>query len=264
MRYMLELGRTIRFCLSADGTLATDAPAANTFAAWPPMRGLGRYFELEITCRGQADPGTGYFINIKTIDQAARKAALPLVSDAARTGQPAPELMRGIFSGVDAELGGCVVRVELSLTPTYRVAIEGADMDSVLISQQYEFAAAHRLNAPELSEAENRRIFGKCNNPAGHGHNYRIEVTVRSPIDAAGNCVAIEKLDELVDRAAVQKLDHKHLSVDVPEFARLNTSVENIARVVYGMLKDAARQLGVKLEQVRVWETGKTVCTYRE
>lgn len=261
---MLELSRTIRFCLGADGTLAADAPPSNTFAAWPPMRGLGRYYELEITCRGEADPRTGYFINIKEIDQAARKRALPLVSRAACEHGAMGWLMKAMFTEVNAELNGCVTRVDLVLSPGYRLAIQGADMSSVLISQQYEFAAAHRLHVPDLDERENRRIFGKCNNPAGHGHNYRVEVTVRGPIDSGGGCAAVEDLDEIVDRAAIRKLDHKHLSVDVPEFAQLNTSVENIARVVYGMLKDAVTRIGVKLEQVRVWETGKTVCTYRE
>jgi 6-pyruvoyltetrahydropterin/6-carboxytetrahydropterin synthase len=260
---MLELSRTIRFCLNADGTLATDAPQANTFAAWPPMRGLGRYYELEVVCRGQADAATGYFLNIKTIDQAARKQALPAASESARSGGSVAELMRRMLVGIDRELGGCVARIELALSPTYRVAIEGADMDSVLISQQYEFAAAHRLHAPALSDEENRRVFGKCNNPAGHGHNYRVEVTVRCPIDPRGAGLEIEKLDELVDRAAISRLDHKHLSVDVPEFQNVNTSVENIARVVHGMLKDAVKSLGVTLDQVRVWETAKTVCTYR-
>ncbi|MGB0768928.1 MAG: SDR family oxidoreductase, partial [Phycisphaeraceae bacterium] len=77
---MLELSRTVRFCLSGDAAdLAT--PRDNTFSAWPAMRGLGRYYELDVTCVGEADPQTGYFINIKEIDQAVREAALPLLID---------------------------------------------------------------------------------------------------------------------------------------------------------------------------------------
>src|SRR5690348_12545521 len=79
---MLELTRTVRFCLNGDGTLATDSAASNTFAWWPAMRGLGRYYELEVTCRGEADPVTGYFMNIKRIDEVVRQAALPRVSEA--------------------------------------------------------------------------------------------------------------------------------------------------------------------------------------
>ena len=73
---MLELSRTVRFCVGHDGSMATDAPVANSFAAWPPMRGLGSYYELKVTCRGRADPRSGYFLNIKHIDQAVREGAL--------------------------------------------------------------------------------------------------------------------------------------------------------------------------------------------
>ena len=261
---MIELSRTLRFCLSADGSLATDAPAANTFAAWPPMRGLGRYYELEVTCRGEADPVTGYFINIKQIDQAARQAALPLIEKAAQQGGDAlGGLMRDMITALRRPLDGHVHSIVLRPSPWHTLGIEAQRMETVLLSHQYEFAAAHRLNVESLSDQDNRRIFGKCNNPAGHGHNYRIEVTVRCPIDPQGRICAVENLDEVVDAAVVQKLDHKNLDVDVPQFQRMNTSVENIARTVYGMLAEPVHGMGAELEQVRVWETGKTVCTYR-
>ena len=262
---MLELSRTIRFCLAQDGSLSGDASRDNTFAAWPPMRGLGRYYELTVTCRGEADPATGYFMNIKRIDEAARAAALPIISAASRSAQPAPfgRLLHDILTALDPELDRRVTAVALRLTPTYTLTIEKHAMSHALISQCYEFSAAHRLHAAALSDEENRRVFGKCNNPAGHGHNYQLEVTVRCPIDSSGAVLSAEQLDALVNRAVVEKLDHKHLDHDVPQFRGTNTTVENIARVVYRMLQDQVKQIGVELDQVRVWETGKTVCTYR-
>lgn len=264
---MLELSRTVRFCLSADGSLARDAAVSNSFAAWPPMRGLGRYYELVVTCRGQADAVTGYFINIKQIDVAAREAALPLVAAAAQ-GQRSGglgDLLRDMITALHGPLDGHVHSAELRLGPVYSLKIEASDMSSVLVSHQYEFAAAHRLNVPSMSEEDNRRTFGKCNNEAGHGHNYRVEVTVRCPIGSDGGVLPVEHLDELVEREVVQKLDHKNLDVDVPEFrdAAMNTSVENIVRTIYDMLREPVKTLGVELDQVRVWETSKTVCAYR-
>jgi 6-pyruvoyltetrahydropterin/6-carboxytetrahydropterin synthase len=136
-------------------------------------------------------------------------------------------------------------------------------MDHVIIRQQYEFAAAHRLHVSGLSDEENRRVFGKCNNPSGHGHNYRVEVAIRAPIDAQGHVLPVEKLDATVDAHVIQKLDHKHLNIDVPRFADLNPSVESITREIYHMLQPGVRELGAVLEEVRVWETSKTVCAYR-
>src|SRR5439155_1357341 len=114
------------------------------------------------------------------------------------------------------------------------------------------------------SEQKNREIFGKCNNPSGHGHNYRLEVAVTAPIGPEGQVIEVERLDRLVEDAVVQKLDHKHLNVDVPEFAKLNPTVENIAAVIHGWLKPRAGEIGVKLHEVSLWETEKTVCTYRD
>ena len=230
------------------------------------MRGLGRYYELDITCRGEADPQTGYFINIKAIDQAVREHVLPMLTDqianesAAAT--PMGALMRRVFEVIDPPLNNTVARARFVLTPTLSLAIERNDMDHVIIRQQYEFSAAHRLHVPALSEAENQATFGKCNNPAGHGHNYRVEVAARCPIGAAGTTLEPAELDAVVDREVIEQLDHKHLNVDVPQFAGLNPSVEHIVKVVWQML-DGRLPGNATLDEVKVWETGKTVCAYR-
>jgi 6-pyruvoyltetrahydropterin/6-carboxytetrahydropterin synthase len=263
---MLELSRTVRFCLSGEmGDLVS--PRDNTFSAWPAMRGLGRYYELGVTCQGDADPQTGYFINIKTIDQVVREHVLPMLTErisdeSAAAATPMGELMRRVFGAIDPPLNETVAQVRLVLTPTLSLAIERNDMDHVIIRQQYEFSAAHRLHVPAMSDAENRATFGKCNNPAGHGHNYRVEVAARCPIDAQGTALQPAELDAVVDQEAIEKLDHKHLNVDVPEFAGLNPSVEHIVKVVWQML-DGKLPGSAKLDEVKVWETGKTVCAYR-
>ena len=260
----VELTRTVRFCLGVDGSVADDAPVANSYAAWPPMRGLGRYYEMHITCAGEPDAQTGYLVNIKAIDEAVRRHALPVIADASRdTHVPLGKLMRQLTAVLSGGLEPPVTNVALQLTPTYALRMEAGDMDHVLVSQQFEFSAAHRLHVPALSDDENRQTFGKCNNPSGHGHNYRFEVTVGSPIDAAGHAVNVEQVDELIDRIVTQRFDHKHLNRDTTEFADLNPSVEHIAKVIYELLAEPVAGIGLAVDAVRVWETGKTVCTYR-
>jgi len=263
---MLELTRTIRFCV--NDTPDPPGPRDNTYAAWPAMRGLGRYYELSVRCRGEADPQTGYFINIKHIDEAVRDHALPVIERAVHnTDSPSDQtamgaLMRRLTDTLQPPLDQTVHAVTLGLTPFLSLTIRTPDMSRVTIRHQYEFSAAHRLHVPELSDAENRNIFGKCNNPAGHGHNYRVEVAIDVPVDERGRLASAEQIDALVDTHAIQKLDHKHLNRDVPEFDGVNPSVEHIVQVVYHMLQQPVEQIGAELREVTVWETGKTSCTY--
>lgn len=231
------------------------------------MRGLGRFYQLHVTARGDVDPVTGYFMNIKHIDTAVRDHVLPYLAervgdDAATADLPMGALMRSIVERLQPPLGQAVRFVRLELTPYLDLALWSDVMDTVVVRHQYEFSAAHRLHVDSLSDAENRRVFGKCNNPSGHGHNYRVQVAVRCPIDDAGRVIDADALDAVVDEHVIEKLDHKHLNLDVPQFADLNPSVEHIARVIHDMLAEPVRTLGVELLEVSVWETGKTVCTY--
>jgi len=289
---VLQLRRTLRFCLNSPPPVSeAAAPASptapdsatpdpgprtpdhppqrhNNFAAFPAMRGLGRYYELVVACAGEADPQTGYFINIKRIDDAFAAEVLPYLEGIVAGGRahaaaPLGETLRQIFNRLQPALRGSVQSVQLRLTPTYHLTLRSTAMDRVILRQSFEFSAAHRLHVPELSDARNVELFGKCNNPAGHGHNYRLEVAIRAPIDPAGQVLDVESLDALVDETVIQRLDHKNLDVDVPAFAGRNSSVENIAVVIYDWLGDAVGALNVELEEVSVWETGKTVCTYR-
>lgn len=132
-------------------------------------------------------------------------------------------------------------------------------MAQCVIRQQFEFAASHRLDCESLSPQENRRLFGKCNNEAGHGHNYRVEVAVA--IDP-GSPFSLADLEAVVSRVLIERFDHKYLNVDCAEFADLNPSVENIARVSHDLLEPELAAAAMKLRAVTVWETDKTSCTY--
>ncbi|MBP7936663.1 MAG: 6-carboxytetrahydropterin synthase [Phycisphaerae bacterium] len=129
------------------------------------------------------------------------------------------------------------------------------------IQQSFEFSAAHRLHCATMSDEENRRVFGKCNNPNGHGHNYGLEVMVTGePDPSTGVLLPIESLEDIVKQRVIDRLDHKHLNRDCPEFAAVNPSVENIARTIWGLLE--GRMGPARLKRVRVWETPKTCAEY--
>jgi len=244
-----------------------NASRSNTYAAWPAMRGLGRFYQLHIRCRGEADPVTGYFMNIKEIDQAVRNAALPylneLVANGSASDAPLGSIMQKLVDLLQPPLNQTLNDITFELTPFYHLQIRVNDMQHVIVKEQFQFAAAHRLHVDALSDEKNREVFGKCNNPSGHGHNYRLEVAVRAPIDKQGDTLNVETLDRVVDETVINALDHKHLNKDVPQFADINPSVENIAKVIHEMLSPAVQSLGVKLDEVTVWETDKTMCTYR-
>ncbi len=269
---MVELSRTVRFCLDADES-AWASPRHNGFAGWPPMQGLGRHYALNVLARGEPDAQTGYFMDIRRMDAAVRDHALPVALELLRGdpggGRTVPlgTLMQRLFDCLDPVLDHTLIELGLALTPYFHLVQRRDDVGSVLVRHRYEFAAAHRLHVPELDDEANRRIFGKCNNPAGHGHNYELEVAVAVPVADDGHVLPVGALDALVDRCVLKRLDHTHLNVDVPEFEGVNPSVENIARIIFEMLEPHVPGLDEPagrshLEWVSVWETPKTVCTY--
>jgi 6-pyruvoyltetrahydropterin/6-carboxytetrahydropterin synthase len=131
----------------------------------------------------------------------------------------------------------------------------------IQVTESFEFSAAHRLYCDELSDEENRRIFGKCSNPNGHGHNYVLEVTVSGrPDDTTGCVVELPHFRRMVRERVIDSFDHKHLNLDCVEFKSLNPSVENIARVIWDRLHDAFEHC--RLAGIRVWETPRTFAEY--
>jgi len=121
------------------------------------------------------------------------------------------------------------------------------------LTRRYMFAASHRLHAPTLSEEQNRETYGKCNNPHGHGHNYALEVTVSGPVSAETGMVCnLVEIDEAVRRNVLERFDHQNLNT-LEEFGRLVPTTENLAEVVYNILKQSFH--AAHLEQVRIEET---------
>jgi 6-pyruvoyltetrahydropterin/6-carboxytetrahydropterin synthase len=121
------------------------------------------------------------------------------------------------------------------------------------LTRRYSFSASHRLHSTQLSDEENKRLYGKCNNPYGHGHNYVVEVAVSGPVDPATGMIAdLSALDAFVERAALEPFDHKYLNEEVSEFREWVPTTENLCIEIFNRLRNFP---GAKLERVRLEET---------
>lgn len=108
------------------------------------------------------------------------------------------------------------------------------------LTKSYRFCASHRLCSPRLTEERNREVFGKCANPHGHGHNYKLEVSIAGePDPASGLTVVRADLDRWVESAVLRRIDHRHLNSELPEFRELVPTSENVLIVVETWLREA-------------------------
>jgi 6-pyruvoyltetrahydropterin/6-carboxytetrahydropterin synthase len=127
----------------------------------------------------------------------------------------------------------------------------------VRITRTVRFSAAHRYENPQLTEEENRRLFGACYRPHGHGHNYRVDVTVEGRIDpVTGMVMNLADLDAILQREIVTSLDHSFLNYDVEHFATVVPTCENLALYLADLLAKPLRDAEQgRLCAVRVWES---------
>jgi 6-pyruvoyltetrahydropterin/6-carboxytetrahydropterin synthase len=130
----------------------------------------------------------------------------------------------------------------------------------LVFGRRYRFAASHRLHSAELNEEENCRVYGKCNNPYGHGHNYVLEVSVSGTVDTAtGMIVNLVDLDQFVNSEVLDAFDHKSLNEDVETFHTTVPTTENLCKEIFLRLKPFPF---AKLERVRVEETSNNAFEY--
>ena len=128
------------------------------------------------------------------------------------------------------------------------------------LGRRYKFAASHRLHSAKLSAEENSRVYGKCNNPHGHGHNYVVEINVSGTVNpATGMIVNLSDLDQFVEREVIAAFDHRSLNEEVPAFRDRVPTTENVCVEIYQRLKNFPM---AKLERVRVEETANNAFEY--
>lgn len=257
---MIQLTREFRFSL-ADSDADLDR-VANSWSGWYSSNRIRPYLKFQLTAKGEVQGDTGYLCNVKLLDSVLREYVQGVI-----VSKMPPETYEALL--VDAvekirlmfPLGVSFSRLCLVVSPTHSYFVEQEQTNMVSLTQQFEFSAAHRLHCDEFSDEKNLEIFGKCNNPEGHGHNYVVELTLSREIESAeGQVVCLGELESVVKRVVIDRLDHKHLNRDLPEFAKLNPSVENIAIKIWDWLD--GKFAPASLSRVRVYETPKTWADY--
>ena len=122
------------------------------------------------------------------------------------------------------------------------------------LTRRYWFSASHRLHSIAMSDQENQAVYGKCNNPHGHGHNYTLEVTVAGNVDErSGFVMDLKQLKDIMNREVIDVLDHRHLNKEIPEFRDKIPTTENLAIAIWNRL--SGKLNGTRLHRVRLYET---------
>ncbi|CEJ47203.1 6-carboxytetrahydropterin synthase [Umezakia ovalisporum] len=153
-----------------------------------------------------------------------------------------------------------LVRVQLFEHPELWADYIGKEMEAYL-SISTHFSAAHRLAHPQLSNEENSQIYGKCARPHGHGHNYHLEVTVKGEIDPrTGMIVDLGALNQVIQDDVVEAFDHSFLNKDIPFFAEVVPTAENIALYISNLLRSPVQELGATLCKIKLIESPNNSC----
>lgn len=265
---MVTLARRVSFSSGHRYWLPDRSEEENRrlFGRWASPFNHGHNYGLWVMARGPVDPVTGMVVNIKRIDDVLQERVVGRydqrsLNDEAPEFEGRPPSLENFLlvlsqSLADLPDGANLAGLRLEETPLL-YGEWSKEPEMVTITRVYEFAASHRLHSPQLDEAENLRLYGKCNHPAGHGHNYVLEVTVGGPVDSTTGMLApIDELDEVVKREILDRYDHRNLDVDVPELqGRVSTS-EVVAQAVFDRLDG---KLPARLERVRLHETARNV-----
>jgi 6-pyruvoyltetrahydropterin/6-carboxytetrahydropterin synthase len=222
----------------------------------------GHDYDIRVTVGGAIDPKTGRLTCSEEIDalldECLRRPLdckhLNLEVPGLRNRWPTLEsLAPFIWHEIEPRVSGCrLVEVQIYEDENFYIAYRGNKM--VHLTRIYRFSAAHRLHNPDLSDEENLEIFGKCNNPHGHGHNYVLEITLSGNPDPKTDClVDVGEMDATVREKILDPFDHVHLNLDTEEFRNTNPTAENMVKVFWGILGDCFSP--ARLHRLRLWKT---------
>jgi 6-pyruvoyltetrahydropterin/6-carboxytetrahydropterin synthase len=275
---MLTLTRKVTFMAGHiyRGGGLSRAQLEETFGVAAEPSGHGHNYVLELSVRGPVDPVNGMVINIKDVDAMLKdllsavdhrmiNTAMPEFHDAVPTTE---RLAQVLWNRIPKKIGQAeCTALRLEEHPGMHVEVFREDTTMVYLTRSIEFAASHRLHTDKLSHEENCRIYGKCNNPNGHGHNYVVEVTVAGvPDPKTGIVIDLGAFEKLLDDEIDARFDHKHLNLDTDYFKDRVATAENIAIVIWDLLADkvqSCRKGGVvALHRVRLIETARSWFDY--
>ena len=215
--------------------------------------------KLWVTLAGQPDPNTGMLLNVARVSRMVRES---LAEYEYKTPNTAYSLLRWSLPALRDKFPGFdVTQVMLEMDDRVRVVLPSGEEDMVEVTVIYELAASHCLRNSRWDAGRNVEEFGKCSNPAGHGHNYKLEVILRGKPDKnTGQLTAVGIADLIVGENILRRFDHKNLNADCPEFRELMPTVENMARVFWELLDGKFGD--ARLQRIRVWETANTCADY--
>ena len=270
--------RTVRFSCGHRFWNPNLSPQENQvqFGKFASPYNHGHNYVLDVCASGFKDQKTGMVVNIKRLDdllqkQIVQKLDLKSLNDEVLefSGlQPSLEMLLIVVRNLLLDPGAQSFFVPTGLETNTSLTLDYIKINEMpgfwatwtpklmTLTRTYDFAAAHRLFVPKLSEEENIKLFGKCTNSNGHGHNYVLEVTIHGKVDqTTGMMVDLVKLDEEVNSLIIERFDHKFLDKDLPEFWGLPTTTENVTQAIYDSLK---QNLSSELYSVRLYETARS------
>ncbi len=236
------------------------------FGAGARFPGHGHNYELYVSMLGELDQ-YGMVLNLSDVKHVIKKEVTSQL-DASYLNDTWPEfkdtlpttenIARLIWQRLVPHLP--LVSIQLYEHPRLWAEYKGAGMEAYLTVGTH-FSAAHRLALPELSFEENAEIYGKCARPNGHGHNYHLEVTVKGDIHPqTGMLVELTELHKVIEDAVVEPFDHTFLNKDIPYFAKVVPTAENIAVYIAQLLKAPIQELGAILHRVKLVESPNNSC----
>ncbi|NTV62888.1 MAG: 6-pyruvoyl tetrahydropterin synthase [Oscillochloris sp.] len=231
------------------------------------QHGHGHNYTLDVSITGSLDPRTGMLINmtelkalvgevLEEFDHKHLNLDTPYFHDQIPTTE---NIVRVLWRLIAARLPTHVRLAHLRLYEMNDLWADYDGCDETTFARAYTFATAHRLHAPALSDAENHRIYGKCNNLNGHGHNYTLEVSIAGiPDPETGMVIDLPQMDAMV-RAVLDQFDFHHIDHDVPAFADRPSTAEHIVVYLWDKLVPC---FAGQLRHLKLWETRKNVFEY--
>ena len=277
---IVNLMRRASFSAAHNYWLAEHTEDENrlAFGVWAARKPHGHNYLVEVTVSGDVDLNTGMVVNITDVNRALKRWVIDVldgrylneeVSYFRRNAPALENIALFIWEALANSLpsGANLTKTKLWEMDTLWTELykESDGAMTASLTRSYDFSASHRLHSLHLSDDENREIFGKCNNPNGHGHNYTVSVSVAGDPDSkTGMIFPLDELDKIVEEEVLMPFDHKHLNLDTPEFATINPTSEMLAVVIWQKL---ARRLptsgGTRLHSVVVSETARNSFEYR-
>jgi 6-pyruvoyltetrahydropterin/6-carboxytetrahydropterin synthase len=244
-----------------------EAKNKEVFGACSNPNGHGHDYTLEVTVKGKINSRSGIVVNITDVDRIVKGYVIdeldgkflnrehPFFKEHIPTTE---NIVAYLWKLLNDKFKDCKLH-KIVLHENPFLFSQKGEKPMIQLTRKYHFSAAHRLHSNQLSDVENREIFGKCNNPHGHGHNYILEVTVEGEIDPiTGMVINLAELDQAVDQEIIKKFDHSHLNLDTEEFSELNPTAEVMTVVFWELLQSRLPNL----YKIGLWETSKNYFEY--